>query len=1798
MELINGRYKIENIHRQEPNGTIYEVRDLLQSNNKILLKLFNEDSRNGKIIDYYVNNFLQFTSINHKHIQSVYNFDIVNTIDNKTVNGNQYFYTKEYLEGKKLIDILDELNQQDIFTIMRHIFLAVDYLHFRGLFYQCVSPNNIYIYKENGNIRVKLKDIAANTEQRLMGTYDEIDSYFISPEIKYDHLKVSEKSDIYSVGMLIYTLLIGEIKGYNHKELYNSINVDIDENNKKELIYLIDSMLDRDTLSRPESLKIVFNFINNIAKDKINLSYKEERERLNFKVKIIGREREINRLCEINEDIKNRINKKRLLVVSGESGLGKTRLLQEFEYRLRMKGESIYTASVIDDDKGELKPIIRILKQIIKNCDKEILNKYGCELIKIIPELRFIVDVKPSTILSGNREKLRLFDRITRFILDSTKNKPTFIFIDDLHNADTETLKIIDFIIRNSSDYPLLFIVSYDKDKLRTKQEKIWYFNTWLSLPVVEEIKILRLNLQETAELTKNILGINFKPIRFSTRIMQETGGNPRFIEEVIKNLYAVGELFIDENGDWETDTKNYSEIYIPSTINEVIKNQIDLLEPDLYEIAKVVSVFNTSVSKDILSKVLDVKIEKLDESIKTLVSMKILEQMVEDWGYTYDYYNKQVKKYVYYNIPQKERIILHKKIAQIIEQTYIKDNKGNIDELIHHFTLSQQTDKAVDYAIRFAKNMQGLLVNTQSILLWESAYRLLKDKINHNKLEVQINLARLYSKQGYNDKALNMYNQAISSAIHLNNKEYVVICKNSIGEIYYRRNKLDEAQKIIEEAKNLAESIDYPDGYLKSVVLLNRINFTKGNNEEIIELTEKYLSVAIEKKKYQYIAHFYNQIGVVYMFSSKVEVARDYFEKSIEYFSKSGDLLESNLPINNIGVIYGDHFDNLDKAMEYFEKGLEICKRYNSIQHEITFLVNIAEMYMRKHEYNKALEVMEKAHQIATDLEDHGGIFLSNINMAQIYLYLGEYDKCFKYYQMIRKEFKKLTVERQNLSRYYGFLCNFYYKLGQWDKAIKYSIKTKESSFKLDLKQYLNADTIHVISNYYKTGYFDLSKVNSIRERYRKSHLSGERRESLLELAACAILAGEKELAKDILKEDSEIINSFTSEYLEFYRNIITAYVSNEGLEKNIDLVGNCTEGRCQEIQMFIDYLIGDKYFKRKEYYKAAFYYINALETLYRYARKIPDDIIRLGYIKSKGIDYAKKRLDKIKAILIGEDISVTNITKDKNIGVNEYFDFSVLEALFEKDETFRDTFLNQEQNRYGKLREIGDVIKNFTDNHKYNLEIILEFAVQQTFAKKGYILGYSEGSNELEVLASIPNESISPNLKTIISTVKQKGQGILIKNTFSKNRTNMYLSMQNDGISLICIPIFRNSGSSNIYNLEDRRKKYNKVDTGDIIGYIYLETDRLFNRFDEERYRLITTLSYLAFINIDNYYLRITSSIDKMTGVYTRKYFDLIYNKIYNKAAKEYSKFAVIMIDIDRFKNVNDTFGHQKGDEILSNIGSILLENTRATDIVARYGGEEFIIILNDVNTEDARLVAEKIREKVENAQLIGPNYPLTISLGVSVFPSNGKHKEELIEKADQALYCAKELGRNRVIIWSADISGSTKRLDKLAGIVTGNTVQDQRIVLAMIEMISLIRDKKSNEEKIYSFLGRLIEITAASEGILFILDEKKTIKQVFARERFLTSWKDSPKYNSQIIERVISTKNGEYLIDWEDIGNIDVITGNPNWKSIIVVPVIKDGIVKGVLQISVPIKEKEFDYNSYNFVSTISDILAVFI
>jgi diguanylate cyclase (GGDEF)-like protein len=188
---------------------------------------------------------------------------------------------------------------------------------------------------------------------------------------------------------------------------------------------------------------------------------------------------------------------------------------------------------------------------------------------------------------------------------------------------------------------------------------------------------------------------------------------------------------------------------------------------------------------------------------------------------------------------------------------------------------------------------------------------------------------------------------------------------------------------------------------------------------------------------------------------------------------------------------------------------------------------------------------------------------------------------------------------------------------------------------------------------------------------------------------------------------------------------------------------------------------------------------------------------------------------------------------------------------------------------------------------------------------------------------------------------------------------------------------------------------------------------------RFFNEKYKTMVELRGLTYT-------------DDVTGLYNQRYMETVIERELALAKRNGNSFAVLFIDLDHFKKVNDTHGHLVGSRILYEVGEEVKRCLRESDIVFRFGGDEFVCVLSNSNLVEALLVGERVRSRIEKKRFLAKeelNIRLTASIGVAAYPEHALTRDEILHAADEALYGGKDGSRNKVV--AADLNATKRRL-----------------------------------------------------------------------------------------------------------------------------------------------------------------------
>lgn len=231
---------------------------------------------------------------------------------------------------------------------------------------------------------------------------------------------------------------------------------------------------------------------------------------------------------------------------------------------------------------------------------------------------------------------------------------------------------------------------------------------------------------------------------------------------------------------------------------------------------------------------------------------------------------------------------------------------------------------------------------------------------------------------------------------------------------------------------------------------------------------------------------------------------------------------------------------------------------------------------------------------------------------------------------------------------------------------------------------------------------------------------------------------------------------------------------------------------------------------------------------------------------------------------------------------------------------------------------------------------------------------------------------------------------------------------------------------------NTTEKLKECVKCDMFVPVGIFIMDitrSSRLQTKYDIEACMRLLDAASLAISNAKLYEKTLElSEIDGLTGVKNRRTFLKLLDSEVHRAHRYNKSFGLMMMDIDYFKQYNDTHGHPQGDILLKLVADIIGDKLRDTDTIGRYGGEEFIALLPETNKEESVAIAERIRSEIENYKFpraeTQPGGGITLSIGVSSYPEDGDSPERIIQSADDALYAAKNTGRNRVVVANVPI------------------------------------------------------------------------------------------------------------------------------------------------------------------------------
>ncbi|MCD4818809.1 MAG: sigma 54-interacting transcriptional regulator [Candidatus Cloacimonetes bacterium] len=1190
-------------------------------------------------------------------------------------------------------------------------------------------------------------------------------------------------------------------------------------------------------------------------------------------------------------------------------------------------------------------------------------------------------------------------------------------------------------------------------------------------------------------------------------------------------------------------------------------------------------------------------------------------------------------------NYENEKAIGYYDKLLKNLGDLKIQENKKKKIEILHKkcviFELIGKWDdylKIAEYSLSLSEKINDKLLLGKSKKLignildnkgnYKKALELFDESLNifnglDNKEErcnIFICIGVTSNNQGNKEKAMEYYKKSLVISEELGNKKNIAIVLGNIGLLYNSQDNYEKAMKYNKKSLKIHKELGDKKGI--STILANRgiIYTNQGNFEKALEYYKKSLKICEKLGDKKGIGNTLCNIGVIYQYQSNYEKAMNYNKKSLEISEELGNKQNICLDLGSIGNIYV-YQGNFKKAMEYYKKSLEISEELGNKRTMCIDLGNIGNVYYYQSNFEEAMKYYKKSLKSFKELGDNKAMCIALCNIGNIYRTQGNYKKAMNYFYKGMKISEELDY-KQYISSTLVNIGIINDDLGNYEKAMECYNKSLEICKELGNKQ-LSSIVLENIGNIYKKtkryseAEENFDKAISLSEELGlKSSIGGQ----FFSKSDLYFILKKYKKASKSNKQSQKIARELNQENLLFYIHVLSAKITFHQDTKS--------QNKLSAIKELEDML--SKVKGNKEQIAILSYELWKMEKEIRNEKLVPKAFgINVEKYREKALKLYQelyKKTPNKEYIERIEEMEEEEETREKGKGKKEKEKEeknSVL-SVSSACPVRKDDCIGVVNHQAKYFSEFIDIVLKLNNLHSSELyRKIVDLSVRFVDAERGFLLIYNEqGELQVEIARDErgkeleiknkekENATQTSNFKflpkafgtglisqTVINKVIKTGKPLFVPNIaefkeIDKAQSVLDLKLQ----SVMCIPLGRKSE----LNRDDEKRKYFPTQSA-FLGILYLDSTKITEetKFKGENLNLLQAIADQASFTLINTLLYEKTNVDSLTGLYLRPYFEDRLNSEIQFHKTHKSTFCLLMIDVDLFKNINDSYGYPKGDQVLQTLGEIFNKKFRSSDICARYGGDEFVVLLNNINIKQAEIVAEELLQVVNSTEFSGTK--ITVSIGISEFNKNTKDLSQLLKYADDALYAAKAVGRNCFRTWKN--SYSNIKQSHIFDILTGDPIRDYRNVEMLLQSIKTSISVLNYKDLFDKIVDTILEITN-SERCLFILKkDKKDWEIKLAKHNKGELLTERNNYSKTLIDEVIKTGIPYCL---KDISDEEATQSQIylNLKSAMCVPLqIKDKLL-GVIYVDSQYALQQFSPSELSIFSAVASQLAMII
>ena len=848
---------------------------------------------------------------------------------------------------------------------------------------------------------------------------------YLAPEILNGQTP-DKRADLYSLGVTIYQVANRDLPFYQEAaNVFSAAPItkrsDLFGMHMKKhpeyLRLLILKLLEERPEDRFQSAKEIIQFINKHSEYHFELETAETRASYFYSPKLVGRRREMNLLKELHERafFPNRWRERlaraaagqpasvapadpnaqpeddpeselellgpaadpatvtelpSLILVSGEMGSGKSRLLEEFQHFLKMNDISLLVGNCYEGNSKAYQPFVEVLRQIVYTfgLDSEFYRRYRQDFLRLLPELRDAKDVEDEQAsgMRADKEKLYFIERMSQLLLDAAKEAPYVVIINNLHWLDEASTDLLKHFLsrikelRSKDEQVSLLVVA----SVRQEEVHVECFRDLLDdlkkSGECQEIQIRRLKQSQVHEFLCAMLNFSDIPEPFVAKLVEKTGGNPLFIVETLKGLQDDGVIRNVGEG-WVIKATSYDRIEIPQSMEDLLEKRLGKLSPKKREILDILSVIDKPVNPRFLQQIKRFEECTLLVELRDLEAAGLVSKTFEGGKLHFQIAQTKVREILYSRIPEVTRRKYHGEVGGAFLELFRGKEDTILEELAYHFQRSDQDARALELAIKAGDRLKAIYANERAL----EYYVYVLDKIEGDSTQTQLwidtqeKLGDLCTTMGRYEMADRSYGALLQSETRKDfDAERLVKIFIARGKVFEIQGDYEQALKCYKDARN-------------------------------------YLSAFDRRKLISERIHVFNSIGWVYVCMGKYEKAMAISLEALRVIEGTAERIEHAMVYNTIGSA-NYYKGNVREAIDYHRRSLQIRENLENIPEITISLNNLGSAHMAGTEYGDAAELFQRALSTSEQVGDPYGKAVTLHNYARLYFAVGQTEKAW----------------------------------------------------------------------------------------------------------------------------------------------------------------------------------------------------------------------------------------------------------------------------------------------------------------------------------------------------------------------------------------------------------------------------------------------------------------------------------------------------------------------------------------------------------------------------------------------------------------------------------------------------------------------------------------------------------------------------------------------------------------------------------------------------------------------------------